>query len=205
MRTKGRTAVLAFVVVALVCAATATAAGAAPVWKFNSTELSGTETAVGAAVSSSLAIPGATTTCAHFLYNMKISNKEADGKTEITELPLYECTTNNPNCKVKSITAEKLPWPGHLTTIGSNDYIVIENVVVGLRYEGSLCSLAGGKVALTGDAGGVIENSEERATFDKATFETTKTKLEVGSESVEWNGVFTTEGFEKHRTEKLEG
>ncbi len=204
MRTTGRLAVLT-VVAALACAATAATATASSVWKFNGTELSGTETAVGAAFSSSLTIPGATTTCEHFLYNMKISNKEGDGKTEITELPLYECTTNNKNCSVKSITAEKLPWPGHITTVEGKEYLVVEKVAVGISYSGELCALSGERIRVSGSAGGVLENGEERATFDKETFEKTKTALLVGSGQVEWNGVFPTEAFEKHRDEHLEG
>ncbi len=205
MRTRGRRVVLAFVTVALFSVAITAVANAAPAWKFNGTELTGKETAVGAAISSSLTIPGATTTCAHFLYNMKISNTGGIGQGEITELPLFECTTNNNNCKVKSIEAEKLPWPLHLTTVGGKDYIVVEKIAVGIVYEGTLCSLSGSRVRVSGTAGGLIENVTETATFNKASFEATKTELKVGSGPVEWTGVFPTEAFETHREQHLEG
>src|ERR1700691_2016591 len=99
-------------VVALVLGVVASAS-AAPPWKFNGTELTGKETIVGAAVSSSMTIPGATTECKHFLYSMKISNSGGTGKGEITELPLFECTTNTTACTVAAIEAEKLPWATH--------------------------------------------------------------------------------------------
>lgn len=203
MKARKHWAVLAVVVIALASATMASAASASPVWKFSGVELSTTETAVGAAISSSLTIPGATTVCEHFLYNMKISNSGGSGKGEITELPLYECHTTSGNCTVKSVTPEKLPWPVHLTTVGEHDYIVVEKVDVDIDYTGSKCALSG-KVLVSGSAGGVINNTEETAEFDKATFETTKTELKVGSSAVEWNGLFPTEPFEKHREEKLE-
>src|SRR6202167_6838974 len=117
-----RSILLLAAVVALVLSAAGTAS-ASPAWKCSGTELSGSETVVGAAISSSMTIPGATTECKHFLYNMKISNSSGKGKGEITELPLFECSTNTTACTVESIAAEKLPWPTHLTTVGTSDYI----------------------------------------------------------------------------------
>jgi hypothetical protein len=199
-----RFAVLAVLaVVALASASMAAAAGASPVWKFNGTELSGSETIVGAAISSKLTIPGATTECEHFLYNMKIKNSEG-GKGEITELPLFECKASG-TCTVESIAAEKLPWPTHLATFGGKDYLIVEGARVGIKYAGELCALSGTLTVVKGTAGGLIENSAQTATFNKATFEATGTKLLVGSSSVEWNGLFPTEGFEVHREQALEG
>jgi hypothetical protein len=189
-------------VVALVLGATATAS-AAPAWKFNATELTAPETVVGAAISSDMTIPGATTTCGHFLYNMKISDAAGKGKGEITELPLFECSTNTV-CTVKAIEAEKLPWPTHLVTVGTSDYIVIEGVKVGIEYSGTSCAIAG-FVVVKGTAGGIIENATEKATFNKTTFTATGTALKDGATPVEWNGEFPTEGFETHREQHLEG
>jgi hypothetical protein len=205
MKSRKSTGALAVLVVLVACAAFTTVASAAPPWKFAGTELTGTETVVGAALSSSLTIPGATTECEHFLYNMKISNSAGTGKGEITELPLYECKTNTSVCTVKSIEAEKLPWPTHLTTIGGKDYLVVEKVAVGIVYSGALCALAEERVRVSGSAGGLIENTAQTATFNKATFEATGTTLKVGSSVVEWKGVFPTEGFETHREQALEG
>jgi hypothetical protein len=196
--------VLALVVVALASTTMAAAASAAPAWKFNGTELTGSETIVGAAISSKLTIPGASTECTHFLYNMKISNSGGTGKGEITELPLFECKASG-ECTVESITAEKLPWPTHIETVAGKEYLVVEKVRVGIQYAGSKCALAGSLTVVKGSAGGLIENNEQTATFDKATFEATGTSLIVASSSVEWNGVFPTEAFEAHREQKLEG
>lgn len=205
MRSRSYAVVLALVVFALASATMAGAASAAPNWKFNGTELSGSETIVGAAISSKLTIPGATTECTHFLYNMKISNSAGTGKGEITELPLFECKTTGSQCAVESIAAEKLPWPTHLSTVAGKDYLVVEGVNVGIKYSGELCAIAGPLERVKGTAGGVIENTAQTATFNKATFEATGTSLKLGASSVEWQGVFPTEGFEAHREQLLEG
>jgi hypothetical protein len=204
MKSRRYAVVLALVIVAVASATMSAAASAAPVWKFNGTELSGNETVVGAAISSKLTIPGATTECAHFLYNMKIKNSAGTGKGEITELPLFECTASG-SCTVESIAAEKLPWPTHLATFGGKDYLVVESIKVGIKYSGALCALEGTLTIVKGTAGGLIENSTQTATFNKASFEATGTSLKVGSTSIEWTGVFPTEGFETHREQALEG
>jgi hypothetical protein len=177
---------------------------AAPGCRFNGTELSGNETVVGAAISSKLTIPGATTECEHFLYNVKIKNLEKAGKGEITELPLFECKASGA-CTVESIAAEKLPWQVHLTTVSSKDYLIVEGVKVGIKYAGELCALSGTLTVVKGTAGGLVENTAQTVTFNKSTFEATGTSLKVGSTSVEWNGVFTTEAFETHREQLIEG
>lgn len=204
MKSRKHMAVLAIAAVMLASLAASAAASAAPVWKFNSTELSGKETIVGAAISSKLTIPGATTECEHFLYNMKIQNVGGKGTGEITELPLYECKATA-SCSVKSIEAEKLPWPTHLATFVEKEYLIVEGASVGIVYSGTKCAIAGEKVRVAGTAGGLINNTEHTATFDKATFEATGTALKVGSAVIEWNGVFPTEAFEAHREEAVEG
>jgi hypothetical protein len=189
-------------VVALALGATAPA-NASPAWKFNGTELSGSETLIGAATSSSMTIPGVTTECKHFLYNMKISNSGGKGKGEITELPLFECTTKTAGCTVSSIEAKKLPWPTHLTSAWGNNYLIVEKVNVEVIYAGSSCAYAGIPITVSGSAGGIVENSTETATFDNETIIATGTGLWVGFSWVEWNGVFPTEAFQTHREQAL--
>jgi hypothetical protein len=201
-----RSLILLASVIALALSATAAAtANASPAWKFNGTELTGKETILGAAISSSLTIPGATTVCTHFLYNMKISNTSGTGKGEITELPLYECGTLSKTCTVESIEAENLPWPTHLTTISGKDYLIVEGVKVAIAYGGELCALDGSVEIVKGTAGGLIENTTQKATFNKTTFTASSTNLKVGGTNVEWNGEFPTEAFETHREQALEG
>ncbi len=182
----------------------AASASASPAWKFNGTELSGSETLVGAATSSSMTIPGVTTECKHFLYNMKISNNKGTGKGEITELPLFECTTDTSGCTVKSIEAKKLPWPTHLASAWGNNYLIVEGIDVEVVYGGSSCAYAGIPITVSGSAGGETNNSTETATFNNGTILATGTGLWVGFTWVEWNGEFYTEPFESHREQKVE-
>ena len=179
-------------------------AGAAPAWKFNGEELKGTEAIVGAAIDSSLTIPGLTTKCANFLYKVKIENASGTGKGSVTELPLYNCTTDSPEvCTVKSITPETLPWASKLTTVSTSKYIIIEGVKVSIIYAGVECVLGGMKVTVTGTAGGIIDNTAETATFDASSFSATKTELKALSQKIQWQGVFPTEAFEWHREQAL--
>jgi hypothetical protein len=196
---------LASVAVLIVSATAAATASASPAWKFNGTELTGKETIVGAAISSKLTIPGVTTECKHFLYNLKISNNaEKKGTGEVTELPLFECSTQTKTCGVESIEAKKLPWPTHLVTVGSKNYIFIEKIEVEIHYSGELCAFSETPVIVKGSAGGEVQNSTETAEFNKTTFTATGAVLKVGGTEVEWQGLFPTEGFETHREQKLE-
>jgi hypothetical protein len=201
---KLRRGILLLVSVIALTLGVAATAGASPAWKFNGSELSGSETLVGAATSSSMTIPGVTTECEHFLYNMKVSNSAGKGKGEITELPLFECTTQTAHCSVASIEAKGLPWPTHLASAWGNNYLIVENIDVEVVYGGSLCAYAGIPITVSGSAGGLVENSTETATFNNSTIIATGTGLWVGFTWVEWNGVFPTEAFGSHREQTLE-
>lgn len=181
----------------------AASASASPAWKFNGEELKTTETIVGAAIDSSMTIPGLTTKCENFLYKVAISNSAGVGKGSITELPLYNCTTSSKFCTVKTIAAEALPWAATLKNISSNNYIYIEGVKVGIVYEGGTCSVKGLLVAVKGTAGGLLDNATETATFNKSTFTTTGANLTALGSSIEWQGVFPTEAFEWKREQAL--
>jgi hypothetical protein len=200
---KRKTCIGAIIVVAML-AVSASAAMASPVWKFNGTELTGNEKLVGAAVSSSLTIPGVTTVCQHFLYQLKAFNSGGTGKGEVTELPLYECGTTSGVCSVESITPKGFPWASHLVTVGSNKYVIIEGVQVNIVYSGEMCAIAGTLIKLTGTAGGITNNAAQSVTFNGTTFSATGTSLKVGASSVEWNGVFTVEPFESKRGQLVE-
>jgi hypothetical protein len=192
-----------FAALAILSAVFAASAGAAPAWKFEGKALEGTETIVGAAIDSSMTIPGLTTKCENFLYKVKIKNESGTGKGEVTEVPLYNCTTNAAACTVKSITAEKLPWPVKLTTVSTSNYIVIEGVKVGILYAGLECVFGGTLVTVTGSAGGIIDNVAETATFNATTLAATGTVLKAFGQKIEWNGVFPTEAFEWHREQAI--
>jgi hypothetical protein len=178
-------------------------ANASPAWKFNGSEIASTEVLIGAAANSSMTIPGVTTECAHFLYNMHIWDSAGKGKGELVEMPLFECTTKTAGCFVSSIEAKKLPWPSHLLSAWGNNYLIIENVDVEVLYSGSSCAYAGIPMTVSGSAGGIINNSTESATFDNETMWATGTGLWTGFTWVEWNGYFPSEAFQTHREQSL--
>jgi len=181
----------------------AASSSAAPAWKFEGKALEGKETIVGAAFESSLTIPGLTTKCENFLYKLTIENVSGTGKGSVTELPLYNCTTNSKWCTVEAIAAEKLPWAAQAKLVSTTNYIVIEGIRVSILYAGELCALGETTAIVTGSAGGRIDNTAETATFDKASFTATGTTLKALGSAIEWNGVFPTEAFEWHRTQAL--
>jgi hypothetical protein len=195
----GRVAVVALVISAVF----AGSAGAAPVWKFEAKELTGSETILGAAVESSMTIPGLTTKCENFLYKLTINNEAGTGKGKVTELPLYNCTTDSTACTISSIGAESLPWTSKLSTVSTKSYIIIEGVKVAILYSGEECVLGGTLVTVKGSAGGLIDNTAETATFNASTFTSTATELKALGQKIEWKGVFPTEAFEWHRNQAL--
>ncbi len=192
-----------FVAILALGAVFSASAGAAPAWKFEGKALEGSEVVLGAAYESALTLPGLTTKCENFLYKLTIKNEAGTGKGELTEMPLYNCTTNSAACGVKTIGAETLPWPSKLTTVSTSNYIVIEKVKVGIVYSGVECALGGLLVRVTGTAGGLLDNVAETATFNSASFSATKTELKALSGKAEWGGVFPTEAFQWHRNQPL--
>lgn len=203
MRTKQTALGAALAALALLCALFAATASATPAWKFEGKALEGKETILGGALSSSMTIPGMTTTCENFLYKLGIKNETGTGKGEVTEVPLYNCTTSTKNCTVTSIGAEKLPWASHLATFTPSNYVVIEGVRVSVLYGGEACVLNETVVPVTGSAGGVVNNETETATFNATTLSASKTELKALGTKIEWNGVFPTEAFEWHREQAI--
>jgi hypothetical protein len=180
-------------------------ASASPAWKFSGSELKAgeTEVTVGVAVESSMTVPGALTKCEHMVYKLVISNSEAVGKGEVTEMPFYNCTTSAEGCTVDAIAAEKLPWPSHLNTVAGSNYVVFNKVNISILYGGALCPLGGMVATVTGSAGALFNNKTEAASFNAASFGATKTELKALGAAVEWEGVFPTEAFEWHREQPL--
>jgi hypothetical protein len=203
MRKKQTAIGAALAALAVLCAMFATAASAAPAWKFESKALEGTEVILGGALDSALTVPGLTTKCENFLYKLTIKNEAGTGKGEVTEVPLYNCTTNSSACTVKSIKSEALPWASKLTTVSTTSYIIIEGVKVPILYDGEECVLGGVLVTVTGSAGGSIDNTAETATFNASTLTATGTSLKALGQKIEWNGLFPTEAFQWHREQAL--
>jgi hypothetical protein len=203
MRTKATAVGAALAALAVLCAMFATSASAAPAWKFESKSLEGTEVVLGGAIDSALTVPGLTTKCEDFLYKLTAENASGTGKGSLTEMPLYNCTTNSTACSVGKIGAEKLPWASKLTTVSTTPYIIIEGVKVGILYAGEECVLGETLVTVSGSAGGSIDNTAETATFNKTTLSASGTELKALSQKIEWNGLFPTEAFQWHRNQAL--
>lgn len=203
MRRKATAIGAALAALAVLCAMFATSASAAPAWKFEGKSLEGQEVVLGGAFESSMTIPGLTTKCENFLYKLTVENSGGTGKGSLTELPLYNCTTNSKFCGVESIGAQNLPWATKLSTVSTTNYIIIEGVKVNIMYSGASCVLGETLVTVTGSAGGAIDNSKETATFNSTTLAATKTELKALSQKIEWNGLFPTEAFQWHREQPL--
>lgn len=203
MKHKRTRALLAGLLAALtISAALAASAGANPSWKFDGTKLVGTEQILGGAEESAMTVPGMTTTCENFLYEIGISNGGSGGEGELEEVPLFNCGTDGV-CEVESISAEGLPWSTSLTSVSGAPYILINGVNVGIVYSGEECVIEGFLVEVTGSAGGSINNTTESATFNASTLKATGTTLEAFGEPIEWIGVFPTEAFEWHREDAI--
>jgi hypothetical protein len=203
MQSKKTVLATALAALAVLCAVLATSASAAPAWKFETKSLEGSEVILGGAIESSMTVPGLTTKCEDFLYKLTVENASGTGKGSLTEMPLYNCTTNSKACTVGTIGAEKLPWASHLATVGTTPYIIIEGVKVAIYYLGEECVLDEVLVTVTGSAGGSIDNSKETATFNSSTLSTSKTELKALGQKIEWNGVFPTEAFQWHREQAI--
>jgi hypothetical protein len=186
----------------MLSAAFAGSAAAAPQWKFNEKALEGEETIIGAAENSGLSIPGMTTTCENFLYEIVIKNSGGTGTGEVTDLPLFNCTTNT-KCTVEEIEPWGFPWKANLETISTKNYIKVEGVHVWILYGNPLCAFYETEIEVEGTAGGLLDNATESATFDAASFEATGTELNGFGTEITWKGFFPAEGFESHREEAL--
>ncbi len=194
---------LTALVALLVGVAFTASASAAPAWHFEGKALEGKETILGGAEKSGMTVPGLTTSCENFLYELSVSNSGGTGQGSLTEVPLFNCYTNSSACYVESINAEGLPWSSHLATFSSTPYIVIEGVKVGIYYEGEECVLAETLVNVTGSAGGSISNTTESATFNASTLKASGTSLSASGTPIEWFGVFPTEAFQLHRDQPI--
>lgn len=186
----------------MMSAAFAGSAAAAPQWKFNGKALEGEETIVGAAEKSGLTLTGLTTTCENFLYEITIKNSGGAGTGSVTDLPLFNCTTDT-KCTVEAIEPVNFPWTANLKEFSGQNYVVISGVKVFIVYGNPLCVLYEAEVEVKGTAGGLINNTTESATFDEASFKASSTKLESFGNEVKWKGFFPAEAFELHREEAL--
>jgi hypothetical protein len=198
-------ALLVTLVLALLGVASAPAAEAAPLWKFDGHLLVGSETVLAKTIDERFVIPGLPTECAHGSMLLEITNGSLIGGTAKVKEFLGEGCAAGPVCHVERFEAEKLPWPGHLATVAARNYLVLESMEIEALYSGPECAYAGAPVIIKGSAGGVIESATETITFNKASESATGTALKVGASAVEWDALFVTEAQGAHKGEALEG
>lgn len=196
-------AFLAVAVMVLLASAIPTSASAVPVWKFNGSSAGGTpEGTINHALESSFEFTGIKTTCEPFVYQMEIKNSGGTGIGIVTNVPLSNCFTDGV-CTVDSITANGLTWPAKLTTVGPNHYIVISEVEFEIVYGNPLCALYETEIVIVGSAGARIDNPNESAVFDAASFSATGTELKVFGIPVAWSGAFRMIATGTHIGESL--
>lgn len=195
MRRRSSALFLSILVGAVLAAAvSASAASASPEWHFNGTLLPYTtqETVTAEATAASLTVPGLTTTCEPFVFELEVENLlGGPGVGEVTGVPLNNCYTNSKFCTVETAGAESLPWPVHLTTIGSEHYFVVEGVRISFFYGGELCALGETLVTIKGSAGGLVDDSSHAVTFNATTMAAVGAQLKAFTQKVELNGTFS--------------
>lgn len=172
---KRRRAMSAFLVILsaalLTSALSASAASAAPEWRFGGTLLSGTsETIEAKATKASFTFPGLTTSCGPFVLELEVENPGGGaGGGEVTGVLPGSCVTNSKYCTVESAQAVGTPWPVHLTTVTGEHYLLIEAIEMAFIYGGEECVLNETEVVVKGMAAGLVNDSAHTASFSGST------------------------------------
>lgn len=177
----------------LAAAVAASAAQASPEWHFNGTLLTyqSQETVTAEATKASLTLAGITTTCEPFIFELKVKNLlGGPGVGDVTGLPLTNCHTNGV-CTVEAVTAENLPWPVHLTTIGGEHYFVIEGIEILFVYGNPFCALYETEVLIDGTAAGLIDDTAHTVAFSPTTMATVGAQLLAFGSPIEFKGTFS--------------
>lgn len=192
--------------VLLVCLGTTAApAGAAPLWKFNGSELTKAESIAGDTGESSFAAPGLVTACEGLSYGMTVANEGGSARGSLNEMSFEGCSTNLSECLIESIAAEALPWQVRGKVVKSIDYVFLEGVKVTVEYApNGNCLLDGIALTFTGTAGGSYDNATGSFAFDSASFTATGASISALGTPFQWSGVFTTEALGPHSGQVLE-
>jgi hypothetical protein len=192
--------------VLVACAVGATlssSASAAPSWKFEGSELIGTESIAGSTGKTSLVSPGLITACEGLSYGMTIFNSAGVAKGKVNEMAFKGCASNLEECAIESVVAEKLAWPLRGVVVSASSYVVLEGVRVAVHYvPNENCVLDGVVPTYTGTAGGLYGETGT-FTFDSSSFAATGTALKALGSSAQWNGTFTTEALGPHAGQVL--
>lgn len=179
--------------------------GAAPVWKFNSSELTGAESIAGGAGKSSWTATGISISCEELSYGMTVSNEGGNAKGSLNEMSFEGCSTKFSECLIESMVAEKLPWQVRGKMIKSIGYILFEGVKFTVEFvPNDNCVLNEVALTFTGTAGGRYDNANGSFEFDSAAFTATGTSIKAIGAPFEWSSAFTTKALGSHAGQVLE-
>jgi hypothetical protein len=163
-------------------AAMASAAGAAPKWKSNGSELTSPETIVAETPASTLTFSTLSTTCKATITGKIANTTGFGGVINVESMTLSACGTNAPVCTVTAAKAANLPWGGAGLTIEGNPYEKITGFENDITYGGELCAISELTVPFKGTIGGLFNNSNSTLNFNAATAEATNSTIKsIGS------------------------
>jgi hypothetical protein len=180
----------------------ASAAGAAPAWKVNGTELSGSETVVATSTTSKVTVATLETTC-NATIAMTISNSGGTAASSVESMTLSGCTTNAPACPVTATEAPNTPWSGAGLSAGGNPYLKISGFDNRITYGGS-CAISGIKFRYIGSIGGLFDNANTTLTFDEASATATGSSIKsAGETKTTYSGVWNLQMTGANAGQKL--
>lgn len=168
----------------------ASAAQASPIWLLNASPLSSPKTVTGAASNGYFEFTGMVTTCSTTSLKMEIENINMTGEGEVTDVAFSGCSTNT-KCTVDAIGPENLPWPLHLETISSVDYVIVEAIDIVVVYGNPECVLYETEVVIDGSAGGLFTGgSPASLAFNPSSLANSGTELLTFGNGIDWSATF---------------
>jgi hypothetical protein len=194
-------AVTSIIAALAVSAAFAGAAGAAPHWKANGTELTSPETVVAEAPASTVTLSTLATTCKATI-GMTIANTTGfGGVVNVESMTLSGCATNGA-CTVTAANAAELPWGGASLSIGGNPYLKILGFDNRIKY--ASCAISGITFRYQGNIGGLFDNANSTLTFNAETAAATNSEIHsAGETETTYSGVWNLQMTGAHAGQTL--
>lgn len=193
--------VLSIVAALTASAALAGAAGAAPHWKANGTELTSPETVVAEVPASTVTLSTLATTCTATIGATIANTTGFGGVVNVESMSLSGCATNNA-CTVTSATAAGLPWGGASLSIEGNPYLKITGFDNRIKY--ASCAISGITFRYQGNIGGLFNNASSTLTFNAATAAATNSEIHSSGETeTTYSGVWNVHMTGSHAGQTL--
>ena len=184
-------AVLSVVAALTASAALAGAAGAAPHWKANGTELTSPETVVAETSASTVTLSTLATTCSATIKGTIANTTGFGGVINVESMALSGCATNGA-CTVTSASAAELPWGGASLSIGGNPYLKILGFDNRIKY--ASCAISGLTIKYQGNIGGLFNNASSTLTFNAETAAATNSEIHsVGESETTYSSVWNVQ------------